>query len=270
MKNMIDKIHYKTQNVGPAITRPHFHSGYEILFVLEGQAEIEINRYLHPVKSPAIILLNPFEWHRIIYANKQYKRYSLVLKAEEFEQSVHAHLVAMIKCRPLGFRHIISLDTESTKEIESILNTLISENQNNRIYKEQMIANNICSLLILLYRLRGKDPVTYNERIIKIQQYIDMHYKTIGSVGELSQQFYISREYLTRAFKKFSGYSPVEYLLYTRLYHAQMLLLNTEKNLTEICEDVGFGDPNNFIRQFKKKYDVTPLAFRKINRTAVL
>lgn len=265
MDNMIDEMHYKTQHIGPDISRPHFHSGYELLYIAEGSAQVEINYYPHTVKAPAVILLNPFEWHRIIKADEGYKRYALVLNPVQFEQSVHMHLVTMVKCRPAGFCHVIPLNAKEQNTANVIFDTLVSEAQHEYPYKEQLIAGEISSLLILIYRIKGGERVEWDERMLQVQQYIDIHYQTIENIQELSELFYLSREHLARAFKKFSGYSPMEYLLRTRLYHAQLQLLQTEDSIAAICEKTGFRDINNFIRQFRKKYGIPPMAFRKTN-----
>ena len=41
------------------------------------------------------------------------------------------------------------------------------------------------------------------------------------------------------------------------------MLTITEKSVTEIAFDAGFGDVSYFINMFKKKYGVTPLKYRK-------
>ena len=267
MSNIIDEINYNTQAISPIISAPHFHSGYEFLYITDGLAEVEINNVPHTVKAPAVILLNPFEWHRTLKADTQYRRYTLVLNTAQFEQSIHTHLVTMVKCRPAGFSHVIPLDPQIQKVAEAIFNTLIAEEQHEYPYREQLIVNEICNLLILLYRCTENRQGTFDERMLQIQRYIDANYRSIENVQSLVEHFYLSREHFARAFKKFSGYSPVEYLLHTRLYHAQLLLLNTEESIADICEETGFRDLNNFIRQFKRKYGDPPLTFRKKNHS---
>lgn len=266
MSTIIEQINYSTQVVSAGISAPHFHSGYEILYITEGCVEVEINNYPHTARAPAVILLNPFEWHRILRADGQYKRYTLVLNPARFEQSVHTHLVTMVKCRPAGFSHVIALDLQSRQTAGRIFDSLIDESHHEYPYREERIANEISNLLILLYRCTGNRPGNFDHRMMQIQQYIDANHPTIENVQSLAGQFYLSREHFARAFKKFSGYSPMEYLLHTRLYHAQLLLTNTEESIADICEQTGFRDPNNFIRQFKRMYGDPPMAFRKKNR----
>ena len=45
--------------------------------------------------------------------------------------------------------------------------------------------------------------------------------------------------------------------------HATALLKNTNRSIVEIGEDVGYENPESFIRAFKKMYEMTPSAYRR-------
>lgn len=264
MNTIINELNYYTHNINHTIVNRHYHTGYELIYITNGCVKLEIDGVIHKVSAPSIIMLNPFEWHKIIASDsKQYHRYTLVLDAEQLEREIHPYLVAMIKCRPSGFSHIISLADCEEEYINNIFSLLIKEYKKEYHYQERLIFNEICSLLILMYR---NSEIKYNKQdtlMINIQKYFDENYASIQNIHEVTDIFHISDGHLSRCFKEYSGYSPVEYLLNTRLYHAQLLLLNTSDSITEICESVGFNDINNFIRQFKKKYGIPPLTFRK-------
>lgn len=267
MDKLIKELNYYTHVIDTAIKTPHFHNGYELIYVVNGCVEIEINRILHSVSAPAIILLNPFEWHKIISADKEYLRYTLIADSALLEREVNPRIVSVIKCRPEGFRHVIGLNREITFYINRIFSILHKESQEDRPYKDRLIANEIYNLLILIYRICDSTASAYNENMMHIQQYIDENYATISNVEDIAARFYITAGYLSRAFKKYSGYTPVEYLINTRLYNAQLLLINSNDNIVNICSAVGFRDINNFTRQFRIKYGMPPLAFRKLQHS---
>ena len=58
-------------------------------------------------------------------------------------------------------------------------------------------------------------------------------------------------------------YSVYADMLY-RLAVAKSLLYSTELSVSEVAEQTGFGDVNNFIRYFKNDTGVTPLHYRKV------
>jgi len=69
--------------------------------------------------------------------------------------------------------------------------------------------------------------------------------------------------YLSRKFKETAGIGVHEYLVFTRLQHAALELVTTEDSVTEIAFRCGFSDSNYFKDAFKKKYGLTPRAYRK-------
>lgn len=76
----------------------------------------------------------------------------------------------------------------------------------------------------------------------------------------------ISVTYFYRCFRKWSGYSPIEYRNKLRLSHAESLLRCTDLKVSEISETIGFHDPFYFCRLFKKSYGLSPNDYRKTYR----
>ena len=51
-----------------------------------------------------------------------------------------------------------------------------------------------------------------------------------------------------------------------RFYVATLMLSTTNKSISAISEQVGYDNPENFIRAFKKEYRVTPTQYRLQNQ----
>jgi AraC-like DNA-binding protein len=71
-----------------------------------------------------------------------------------------------------------------------------------------------------------------------------------------------SSSHFMRYFKEAFGVSFVTYLNDYRLSMAARLLLSTEDSVLDISQQVGFENLSHFNRQFKRKYSVTPSAYR--------
>ena len=79
------------------------------------------------------------------------------------------------------------------------------------------------------------------------------------------RSFPYSYDYIRKLFKKTAGTTPHQYLLRLRLHCAAELLQSPEKTymtVNTITRACGFRDPFYFSRMFKKKYGVSPSAFR--------
>lgn len=270
MSSLIKELNYYTHKITSEYKIPHYHTGYELIYAISGKVDIEINNMSHEVIAPAIILLNPFEWHKIKSADNNYLRYTLVINSEHLEREVNPRIISTIKCRPSGFSNVIPLDLRTTEYANGIFANLKNEFNSNYPFGEKFISNEICNLLILIHRLCNKTNKTYNESMMNIQIYIDENYKEIENIESIARKFFISPEYLSRTFKIYSGYTPIEYLLNTRLYQAQLLVTSTSMSATQIGREVGFKDINNFTRQFRLKYGVPPVTFRKLHNNPAI
>ena len=96
-----------------------------------------------------------------------------------------------------------------------------------------------------------------------IMKYINEYYRQQITLDELAAEFNVSKFHLSREFKKYTGYSPNEYVISVRLSRAKELLRNTARTITEIAQITGCGDVNHFIQLFKSHEKVTPAVFRR-------
>jgi len=76
----------------------------------------------------------------------------------------------------------------------------------------------------------------------------------------------LSRSQLHRKVTAITGKNASKYILFYRLQLAKELLVNTDKNISEIAYEVGFSDPNYFSRKFNKEFGTRPSAIRNIQK----
>ncbi|TBL72420.1 helix-turn-helix domain-containing protein [Paenibacillus thalictri] len=74
-------------------------------------------------------------------------------------------------------------------------------------------------------------------------------------------------EYISRVFRKETGFAFSDYLSRHRLQIAKQLLLETNMTITEISEKLLYNKPQNFIRYFRKLEGITPKQYRELSRT---
>ena len=119
----------------------------------------------------------------------------------------------------------------------------------------------ITSILIKLIRLDTQNTdfnkVTAEEKLLAMVNYMDLHYLEIDSLEELAPQFGYTYGHICKIFKKQVGISPKEYLLSKKMDHAAKLL-TAGKSVGQVAEVLGYSNPYNFSRAFKKQYGVAP------------
>ena len=69
------------------------------------------------------------------------------------------------------------------------------------------------------------------------------------SLDQIAGQFYISKHYLCRIFKSATGFSVMEYIIYSRVLRARQLL-KEGVSVQQAGELSGFSDNSHFIRTF--------------------
>jgi AraC-like DNA-binding protein len=101
----------------------------------------------------------------------------------------------------------------------------------------------------------------------RILNYLITNYQETINMNRLCRQFSISRSYMYRIFKQYTGTSMNEFLVAYRINKAKELLQNTADPITEIAISIGFNDISHFCHTFKSRAGATPSQYRsKIGR----
>ena len=100
-------------------------------------------------------------------------------------------------------------------------------------------------------------------------KYMQKHFSEPVSIGKLAAYLQISRQTLTENFKQKQGIGPSEYLMRLRLDAAAFELAESSLSIEEIAASCGLRDKSYLSRVFKKKYGVSPGAFRKASAGTV-
>lgn len=108
--------------------------------------------------------------------------------------------------------------------------------------------------------------VLYKRYVEPVLKKIEAEYASELTIQALSQQVYVTPQYLSRLFRRFLGCSAYEYLTAYRINKAKELLLTDGSlEIQKIAIRTGFSDTSHFIAMFKKAAGLTPREFRKIN-----
>ncbi|MDO1559863.1 helix-turn-helix transcriptional regulator [Brevundimonas sp. 2R-24] len=86
------------------------------------------------------------------------------------------------------------------------------------------------------------------------------------SIAVLARSARMSREHFSRAFRRYTGWRPVDYRATTRALRAVRLLKESEVPLAELAADLGYSDQSHMIRELKAYAGATPSVIRRLNR----
>lgn len=129
----------------------------------------------------------------------------------------------------------------------------------------------LLSLMLLLSRAaRGAAPArSMQERLFqRLQRDLDASVHTRPTVEDIARRLRVSPSTLSRVCRQRVGASAKALIDRRTALEAQRLLVHTAASTTTIGEALGFSEPTNFLKFFKRVVGMTPDAFRKSWRPA--
>lgn len=82
------------------------------------------------------------------------------------------------------------------------------------------------------------------------------------NLAQIADSIGISTSQLNRIFVKNTKMSPAKFRRFLQLEHARFLLLNSDRNITQIAMDTGFTDQAHFSKVFSRRYETSPGKFK--------
>lgn len=98
-----------------------------------------------------------------------------------------------------------------------------------------------------------------------VKAYVEEHYSDEIYVEMLAEKLKITKTYLSTYFKSKTGTNLSEYITSVRIGKAIHLLETTDLKIKDVGVQVGIGNTNTFIRNFKKHIGQSPGEYRKAN-----
>lgn len=93
-------------------------------------------------------------------------------------------------------------------------------------------------------------------------KYMEDHYPQPISLDDLAARTSTSKYHLAKEFKKYTSFSPHDYLIRLRINQARILLKTSSLPVVKIAHAVGIRDINNFNYLFKSRTGKTPSQYR--------
>lgn len=167
-------------------------------------------------------------------------------------------------------------DKEKNILFECIQKIQIELQENIDVHSQYIIVSTIELLLNYCSRFYGRQMITRSyankSTISQIETILTEYFaKTkveeqgLPTVKFLADMVHLSPSYLSDLLKKETGKNAQEHIHYYLIEEAKSLLLNSDKNISEIAFNLGFEYPQYFNKLFKQKTGKTPMEYRNLN-----
>lgn len=118
-----------------------------------------------------------------------------------------------------------------------------------------------------IFSLKNQSVEKQTEDVVnQVKKYIVEHLDGDTSLYNLAEQVHFSQEYLLRIFKKKEGITILSYINDLKLTAAKQMLTDSELQVKEIADRLGFASQGYFGRFFRNKTGLTPNAYREAEK----
>lgn len=127
---------------------------------------------------------------------------------------------------------------------------------------EALLTQLLCSVLEAVQNtaLDGSQATTVQAAVQFLQTTTDY---TL-SLDELAARMGLSKYYLIKLFRQYTGDTPMEYFQQVRLRRACGLLSTTSLSVAQISEQLGYSSPFHFSGAFKRCFGISPSRYRRL------
>lgn len=240
---------------------PHTHKHTELFFIVSGKGQFLIQDQVFPVDVNNLVIINPNVPHTEASLNAQPLEY-IVLGIDGIELATKEN----------SNGEFCILDHFESVDISSCLRNILREMElKNTGYMD------VCQayMEILIIRLmRNTDlavqtqpqVISGNSQCAAVRRYIDLHFKEPLTLEQLSEEAHINKYYLSHAFKREYGVSPINYMISRRIDESKYLLAETDLSMSQIAQLLGFSSLSYFSQVFRKIHGSSPMEFRQSSK----
>ena len=241
---------------------PHTHQHTELFFIVSGKGQFLIQDQVFPVDVNNLVIINPNVTHTEVSLNAQPLEY-IVLGIDGIELATSEN----------SNGQFCILDHFESVEISSCLRNILREMELKNTGYEDICQAYMEILIIRLMRTTSlsvqneSPPMSGNRQCAVARRYIDLHFKEPLTLEQLSEEAHINKYYLSHAFKKEYGISPIKYMISRRIDESQYLLAETDLSVSQIAQLLGFSSLSFFSQVFRKSLGISPMEFRQRHKS---
>ena len=114
--------------------------------------------------------------------------------------------------------------------------------------------------------LKGKILSNIDTAKESFEQIINRNIFKDLSIEDLARQCNRSLTSFKKEFRKHFYEPPHKWFIKQRLMHSRLLLISTNKSISEIGIECNFPNTSHFIKLFKKEYNMTPATYRQCHQ----
>ena len=240
---------------------PHTHNHTELFYIVGGRGQFFIEDQCFPVDVNSLVIINPNVIHTEASLNAQPLEYIVLgIDGIELANSENSN------------GQFCMLDHFESVEISGCLRNILREMELKNTGYEDICQAYMEILIIRLMRSTSlavpAEPQTIsgNRQCAAVRRHIDVHFKEPLTLEQLAEEAHMNKFYLSHAFKREYGISPINYMITKRIEESKYLLAETDLSLSQVAQMLGFSSPSYFSQVFRRTQNLSPMEYRQNTR----
>lgn len=240
---------------------PHTHNHTELFYIVGGRGQFFIEDQCFPVDVNSLVIINPNVIHTEASLNAQPLEYIVLgIDGIELANSENSN------------GQFCMLDHFESVEISGCLRNILREMELKNTGYEDICQAYMEILIIRLMRSTSlsvpAEPQTIsgNRQCAAVRRHIDVHFKEPLTLEQLAKEAHMNKFYLSHAFKREYGVSPINYMITKRIEESKYLLAETDLSLSQVAQMLGFSSPSYFSQVFRRTQNLSPMEYRQNTR----
>lgn len=249
------------------ISKPFRLNFYIILYITSGKGRHEIDFEVYDFKAGDMLFIAQNQVHRF-FADTQATGY-IILFTEDYiytnsEMNIHDFLDHFNM--PL-YNPMIEIDVSEEASNRILIDLLYKEYQAvDCTVKIQLLKSLLRSFMLTIRRFKkGNEQREYSgvyKRFMEFKNLVEMHYKEKKTVGEYAKMMLVSEKTINQSTRRAVDLSAKQFIIDRILLEIKRYIGQGELTINEISDLMGFDEPSNLTKFFKRYEGVSPTEFR--------
>lgn len=239
--------------------RPNGRKDYQLIYIAKGKGYFHFNGKEHIISEGNMILYRPDEVQQYYYhAYDKTEVYWVHFTGCDVNEILRYYKLP-------DFENVFY--TGTSPDYQWLYRQMIQELQLCRANYEELLSLLLRHIFLMINRYLKEGTKIGSDiqnEIERATHYFNENYSSQISIEEYAKSRHMSSCWFIRSFRQIIKVTPMQYILSLRMSNAQSLLENTEYNITEIAQAVGYDNPLYFSRLFRKHIGVSPSQYRKL------
>lgn len=229
---------------------PHMHKEVEIVYVEKGKSFAHADRECIDIGTGDVFISFPNQVH-FYEKTENGKYYVIIISPKVFfgiKELIYSNIPAINK---------VIADKIFKKYIKELIASKVESDTSGCVGYCNLMMSNILSKIELKKSVSSADST-----MREVMDFCEKHFTEEINLSVVAKNTHLSKCYISHLFGSKLSISFSDYINILRINAACELLLETDKKIADISEDVGFGTIRSFNRAFLKIMGIVPQNYR--------